>query len=370
MGASDISTIPWPTDRVVPQSQWKPPAGTVVISADDHVLEEDLWIERLPARYRDRAPRCAMAADGSRQFAVDGQAREVPGIRPRPQRRGAWELAARIRDMDADGVDHSLLFHGMAAQLFGNPDDDFMFACLDAFNEWFAEYARRPEAQGRVHPIAVLPTWRHPEQSRDYVHKIKALGFKAMEIPSEPRDIYYNSLRFDPMWAAIADSGIPLSIHVGPYIQYRGLGSLGANMTRNFGPHRPLWALLTFSGVFERHPRLRIVFTEGGASWAASAIDDADKVYRCYKPDLNPQLPHPPSFYWHRQCYATFMDDPTAIAMADKIGVDNVMWSGDYPHPEGVLGQSRNLVRSYFEQLGEEKARKVVGGNAARVWGL
>jgi predicted TIM-barrel fold metal-dependent hydrolase len=370
MGASDLSMIPWPAERVIPKPDWLPPAGTSVISADDHITEGDVWIDRLPAKFRDRAPRVNFTEDGHAEFAVGSDVRRVPGIFRRPQLKGAWDAASRIRDMDADGVDHSLLFHGNVAQLFGNPDDDFMFACLDAYNEWFMEYCSQSDAKGRLHPIAILPTWRHPEQSRDYVAKIKSMGYKALELPSEPRDIYYNSSRFDPMWAAIADSGIPLSFHVGAYLAFRGAGSFGANLTRNFAPFRPLWALLTFSGVFERHPNLKVVFTEGGASWAASAIDDANKIWRARNPELNPVLPHPPSYYWHKNCAATFMDDPTAIILADRIGVDNIIWSADYPHPEGVLGESRALVRSYFEQLGEEKAKKIVGGNAQRIWGI
>lgn len=366
-----VATIPWPAERVIVDSGWRPPAGTRVISADDHMTEDDgLWLERLPSQYKDRAPQWRAGDDGIKRFMVEGQLREVPGIVSRPERPGGHDLAARIKDMDAEGIDQSMAFHGRTAQLYGLQDDGFLFACLDVFNEWFMEYCRQPAAQGRIHPIAILPTWRHPEQSRDYVQKIKALGFKALELPSEPRDIYYNSARFEPLWDAIEESGIPLSFHVGAHIIYRGAGSLGANLTRNFGPHRPLWALLTFSGVMERHPNLKIVFTEGGASWAASAVDDADRIYRAYGPDLSPKLAEPPSFYWRRQCYATFMDDPTAIILADRIGVDNIMWSTDYPHPEGVLGDSRRLTQSFFEQLGAEKAKKIAGGNAARVWGL
>lgn len=46
------------------------------------------------------------------------------------------------------------------------------------------------------------------------------------------------------------------------------------------------------------------------------------------------------------------------------------MWSVDYPHPEGVLGRSDEVIKSIFDTVGENSARKVVGENAANVWGI
>src|SRR5207253_9143057 len=115
-------------------------------------------------------------------------------------------------------------------------------------------------------------------------------------------------------------------------------------------------------------PEMQVVFTEGGASWVASAIYDADKIYRAFERDMRPKLSHLPSYYWRRQCHATFMDDPPLLKLIDDIGVDNVLWSTDYPHVESVLGESGEIMRRIFETLGEEKAKKIVGGNAARVW--
>ena len=90
-----------------------------MISADDHITEGDLWIDRVPAKFRDRAPRVTFTDDGHAEFAVGSDVRRVPGIFRRPQLKGAWDAAARVSDMDADGIDHSLLFHGNVAQLFG-----------------------------------------------------------------------------------------------------------------------------------------------------------------------------------------------------------------------------------------------------------
>ena len=77
-----------------------------------------------------------------------------------------------------------------------------------------------------------------------------------------------------------------------------------------------------------------------------------------------------PSFYWQRQCYATFMDDPIAMQLIDRIGVDTVMWSLDFPHPESVYGYAGSVAKSIYDTIGHEKAKKVLGGTAARLYNL
>jgi predicted TIM-barrel fold metal-dependent hydrolase len=346
------------------------PPGTRVVSADDHRMEpEFFWEDRLPARDRDRAPKVRRGPDGF-HFEVDGRPLEYPGfnslfVEGRP---GYLDPAARLRDMDAEGIEASVIFHGRAMALFSMEDKDLMVRCFDVYNEWAGEWSRN--SGGRLVGVGILPTVHDVARTRDYIAQLKAWGLKAMQIPTAPRGIYYNASSMEPLWDAIEESGIPVSFHVSGPLEFRGAGSLGANITRGLQPFRPLWALLTFSGVLERHPGMKVVFTEGGASWAASAIHDADNIYRKFATDLRPKLAHPPSYYWHHQCYATFMDDPIALELIDRIGEDNILWSVDYPHPEGILGEADAIIQSIVDRIGPERARKVLGANAIRLWKL
>ena len=163
---------------------------------------------------------------------------------------------------------------------------------------------------------------------------------------------------------------MPISFHIGAYIQYSGRGSLGANLNANLMPFTGLFGQLVFSGLFDRHPGLRVVFTEGGASWVPGTLENADKVARDYDSMLRPKLAHKPSWYWHNNCYTTFMEDPVAMEQLHRIGADRVLWSVDYPHPEGVLGESCRIVKEIFDTAGTEAGRKIVGGNAAKIWGI
>ncbi|MET0246462.1 MAG: amidohydrolase family protein, partial [Sphingomonas sp.] len=161
-----------------------------------------------------------------------------------------------------------------------------------------------------------------------------------------------------------------VSFHIGAYMHYSGRGSLGANLNANLMPFTGLFGQLVFSGLFDRFPGLRVVFTEGGASWVPGTLENADKVARDYASELRPKLAQKPSWYWHNHCYTTFMEDDVAMENIARIGADRVMWSVDYPHPEGVLGRSDEIMKGIFDTVGESAGRKVVGESAAKLWGI
>jgi len=364
------TAIPWPAVRTSPEIAWRPPAGTRVISSDDHIIEpEHLWEEGLRGADRDRAPRLWRDEFGY-HLVVDERSFDTPGLNSLlvEGRAGMSDQALRMQDMDAEGLDVSFIFPQKAMALHSMADKELMVRCYDVYNEWLAKWcAAEPD---RLYGIGILPTIFQPEATRDYIQKLKAWGFRAMEIPSAPRNVYYNSSSMAPLWDAVEESGIPLSFHIGEFPDYKGAGALGTFLTVSFQPFRKLWALLTFSGILERHPELKVIFTEGGISWVPAAIFDADRTYREFESEMRPKLAELPSFYWHRQCYVTFMDDPSGIKLIDDIGADKVLWSADYPHPESTLGESRPLVKSFFDDLGAERAKAIVGGNAARLYGI
>lgn len=369
MGSFD--PIPMPGDRGIPPITWRPPAGTRVISADDHYQERPgLYEERLPPRYRDRAPRIFQDDNGF-HIEIDGRDPSSGGILKsgysRRERKGCWDLEARLADMDAELIEKSVVFPQKSMPILGMPDKDLVFACCDVYNEYMAGVQQ--QSGGRIVPVALLPALYRVDAARDYIAKIKAWGFKAMQIPAFPSTLQFNRTAMEPLWSAIEESGIPLSLHVRG-ITTTGAGALGADLTFSFQPFRRLLATFLFSGILERHEGMKVVFTEGGIGWVPGTLYDADKLYRIYRSGMTPQLAERPSYYWFRQCYSTFMDDPVGIKLIDEMGADHVLWSLDYPHPEGVLGESVALMRSYFEQLPEDKAKLVVGGNAARVWGI
>jgi predicted TIM-barrel fold metal-dependent hydrolase len=373
MADLELDVIPNPIDRIVNADAWRPPADIRLISADDHLLEADhLFEQRLPAKFRDRAPKVWRdRATGVVHVEIDGKSFDPPGIGTIGHEcPGFWDAGERLRAMDSEGIEGSVLYHGQAQALnyLIATDPERYFACMNVYNEWVAEYTR--PHRDRLVGMAILPSFVKPETARDQMQKIKELGFRGVQMPSYPRGVRYNSREMDPVWEAVVESGIPLSFHVTATIEFSGWGALGANLNRNLSPFRPLLGQLIFSGVFERHPDLTVIFAEGGAAWVADAIVSMDKITRSYHSILRPRLGQLPSHYWRKNCYATFMDDPIALRLTDIIGADRIMWSIDYPHPESVYGYTGEITRQIHDALGHEVARMVLGGTAARLYGL
>jgi hypothetical protein len=133
-------------------------------------------------------------------------------------------------------------------------------------------------------------------------------------------------------------------------------------------PRRPMWQLM-LNGVFDRHPRLKLLLTEVRADWIPATINHLDKVYEEYRADL-PALKRP-SEYWHSNCLAgaSFIHK-AEVAMRHEIGVDTIAFGRDYPHPEGTWPNTKDWLRDAFAGVPENEIRMMLGENAVRFLGL
>jgi predicted TIM-barrel fold metal-dependent hydrolase len=123
-----------------------------------------------------------------------------------------------------------------------------------------------------------------------------------------------------------------------------------------------------FGGVLERHPNLKIVLGESGLGWIPYVLERMDLEFEDQFSDIGLSLK--PSEYWHRQMYATFQQDHVGIALLDRLGVDNVMWGSDYPHPDGVFPDSRAVLQEQLGRVSDTVRQKIVCDNAAGLYGF
>ena len=355
---AQVATVPWPE-------------GTVIISADSHMIEGDCWVDRFPAHMRDAAPRMVFE-DGGYHMSLNGKAMMEPALasalcQAMECNPGLSNVPARLKDLDIEGVEKELIFPQRLFGLFMFGEMQNRHETFGAYNEHISEVCAG--SGGRLFPVMV-PNYWDPSGAETSVARCRALGAKCLMVPIKPghdvdgAPILYSDPKLDALWRAIADSGIPLAFHIGEAVPSAAPGAAGTFVLTQMQGFRHIWGQLTFGGIFDRFPNLRVVFVEGGISWVASMIHDADMIYNSFPTNMNPKLAHPPSWYWFNHCYATFMTDPAGLELLHRIGADRVMWSSDYPHQESTFGYSRSAIQAVFDATSVENAQLILGKTA------
>lgn len=351
------------------------PAGTRIVSADSHMLESDLWIDRFPEHLRDQAPRMRFH-DGGWDLTIGGKS-----MTPQPVAQalcgalecypGLTSLEARLADLDVEGVEKELLFPQRLFGLMMFGEIENKAHVFGAYNEHMAEVCA--QAPGRLYAV-MIPSYWDPDAAAESVARCAELGARCLMAPIKPgkfadgHTIQYNHPRMDPLWAAIEKSGLPLAFHIGEAIPTAEPGAVGVSVLTQMQGFRQNWAQLVFGGVFDRFPGLRAIFVEAGLAWIPGMLHDADMIYNSFPTMVSPKLAHPPSWYWRAHCYATFMTDPVGLEMMHRIGAETALWSSDYPHQESTFGYSRSAIQAVFDHLSVEDAQKVVGGTALKLF--
>jgi predicted TIM-barrel fold metal-dependent hydrolase len=234
-----------------------------------------------------------------------------------------------------------------------------------------------PAVPRSTNPVYLLPL-HDVDGAVTELWRIVDEGGRAVQVPLYPTDAdlppYWDE-RYEPLWSALEETGVPLSLHVCPP---RGR-SLGKDPTPARGIFQVMPPILMsqpmveliLTGIFTRHPDLRVVLVEAGLSWIPYMLDRLDRVSEKSKwTERGMPLDEPPSYYWHHNMAATFEEDQLGLELRDRIGVDNLLWASDYPHPDTTWPASRAVIAEQFADCTEAEVRQLVSENAARLYRL
>ena len=197
-------------------------------------------------------------------------------------------------------------------------------------------------------------------------------------LQGRPPDGHYAEPRFDPLWAAFAERRMPVSFHILTGGGGRGDPTLGSKlgmMTVMSVVHEVqlTLALLIFGGVFDRHPDLRVVSAEHDAGWVAHYSYRLDQMYERHRNWLGrsgPVLQRQPSEYLRANAWYTFQKDPVAVETRHRAGLGQLMWASDYPHSDSTWPHSRKVIERDFAGVPSDELARIVGDNAAELYGL
>ena len=376
-----------------------------LVSCDDHLdlnmLPADVWERRMAAKWGERAPRVEISdkggmwvADGERWGFWSGTRNSFFGSGPKPihtayDRGGiedTTELRAghphlRLQDMDRDRVWAHVVFGPVTS--IKTRDEAFMQACYAAYNDWLYEDFCSA-APDRLIGVAMLPPY--PEAALAELKRLAARGgcrqANLQIAVAEPR---LEDPRWEPLFDLLEQSGIVLSFHVtvfpkagDAFDKYKG--SPGATflhakmfIEQFLDPFVDLFAW----GILERHPKLKIVIAESGVGWVPWVVEELDyrhwRLWECKEFwDDKGGIPHKlkPSEVFKRQVYGTFQQSPTAMRLLEFWGPGNLLWASDYPHPDSIWPHSVRTIGETMGHLEPEVVRGLVGGNAAKLYGL
>jgi len=345
----------------------------IVNSADSHVLEpDDLWTRNLPTKLRSGGLTVEKTADGWEHISFGDTLvrRESPAMLERTSPPGVGDPKARISDLDDQGVWLELLFPSRGLWLWLTDDPELAYASTRVYNEWlFDTFVRFSDRFIGTAMVSLLDVDRTVAQ----MHEAKEMGFDALTFPcTPPSGRQYSDPELEPIWSAAEELGTPLCFHVGtgadPVVA-RGPGGAVINYVETFHPAQRSVAHFVASGVLERHPSLRLLYIEGGASWLASLCERMDEGYRQHEIFARPKLAMLPSEYVRRQVHASFQRDRAALRTIDITGLDAVMFGTDYPHMEGTWPHTQETVEAIFEGAPAEVREAVAGGTLARIFG-
>ena len=369
-----------------------------IISSDDHITEPpDLWTGRSDSTFKDRVPRIVRLDDGGDWWVTDGIVGQTMASASKTGERfegnenltivdqfeqvrpGAYDPDERVKDMDLDGVDVSVIYPNQGLMLYAVPDTELLNSVLVTYNDWLAEfcgaYPRRLKGIAMINLDDV--EWGVKELKR--CHGIGLVGGMVPVYPPQGRS--YDLSEYEPFWEAADQLNMPISLHV----DTNRKGLPGQETTERVQMLQPdtvvnmvTWikttlAKMIMGGVFERFPTLQIGSVEHELAWVPYFLERLDYVYtqrfrmdhwHRFKEDMLP------SDYLHRNVFLGFQEDGLGIRLRDIIGVDSLQWGSDYPHQESTFPRSRQILEEILADCSEDEKAKIAGGNAASLYHL
>jgi predicted TIM-barrel fold metal-dependent hydrolase len=385
------------------------PTGIPVFDADNHLYETvEAFTRHLPARYKNAVR--YVNVDGRTKIAVGGVISEYipnptfdkvarPGAQesyyregnpkglsrrelfgdPIPSPPAFREPASRLKLMDDQGLDRTLMFPTLASLLEERmkEDPELMHVAIHSFNEWLHE-TWPFNYQDRIYttPIVTLPI---VERAVEELEWILARGARAILVRPAPVPGYKGSRsfalpEFDPFWARVVEADVLVALHSSDsgYERYRN-DWVGGNseflpfkpdafrMLASWRPIEDAVSSLICHGALTRFPTLKIAVVENGGAWVEPLVKALKDLWKKMPQDF----PENPLEALRRNIHISPFWEEDFGHLAELLGPDRVLFGSDYPHPEG-LGDPVTFAEE-IEHLGPELVAKIMGKNLARL---
>ncbi len=275
-----------------------------------------------------------------------------------------------MADLDLEGIWGEVVYSSLGLWEQSINDRALIRAAAEAENEW-----KVAEIQG-IAPNRLIAAASIPlldiDDAVSAAIRARELGLYAvsMPTPANPNSatdhstmVPLNSEAWDPLWATLEDIGMIAAFHIGgdpgEHTMYRGPGGAVLNYTNSTYSGQRAAMLMVASGALDRHPGLKVLISEGGASWVPFLGDRMEEGYRQHSMFVRPTLSRSPKEILFAQVYCSFQHEASAVQAFLHMGYRNVAWGSDYPHLEGTYGHTQKTLHELFDDLSPEDSRRI-----------
>ena len=358
-----------------------------IFSADGHVVEpKDLYTDNMPPDllkygiWSEKEGDYIVTKSGSTEILrtrINSEPkRDANGeIFGRPDRMGAFNVEARLGDMEKEGVDAEIVFpsSGLSSFLIDNAEAEY--ASCKIYNDW--HHGLLGGHREIFVRCGILPV-RNFDYCVAEMKRLSAMGFTSAMLPSMiPAGVpNYNDPSWDQVFEAGQQLGMVFVCHTGTgradVREEKGPGGANINYTTQMCDAQKAAMFMVAGGVLDRFPGAKVAFIESGASWLAALAERMDEVNDAHEMFIRPKLSLKPSEIIARQVSASFQYDRACIMARSVTGHRAIMWGSDYPHHEGTFPRSKEVVAHLFDgiDISEQEKADILGGNAARLFRL
>jgi uncharacterized protein len=387
-----------------------PFAGLKLVDSDSHYSEPyDLWTSRAPAKYRDSVPQVRTDDEGRKRWWLGDRPLFMAGGASFVNKAGdktpmhklditqgmdwdsiheaSYDAKARLDIMDKLGIWAQIVYPntmGFAAYaLINELDSETGAAIVSVYNDAIAEW--QGEGEDRLFPMAVLPFW-DIKASVAEVERIAGMGLRGITMAGNPHLGGLPDLGqpdWEPLYEALSHHGMPINIHVGstnstagddhnaawPSLEKRAVKPVNSvQMELN---NSRFISNLVVSDVLLKYPDLKWVSVESGIGWIPYVLERIDYEYREQFPgDEAPSRPNAIEMF-RRNIYGTFwFEHAGPVLLLDYLGVDNIMWETDFPHPTCLYPSPVERTVEALKDVNPVTIRKIMQDNAVQLYNL
>lgn len=375
--------------------------GIKIVDCDTHITEApDLFTSRAPAALKDKVPHVKLDTDGvERWYVGDRNFGSMGGnvIRkdhnkllgrlafPKLEQAhpGGHLVKERLQAMDDMGIYAQIAFQNsgvtQAGALMTLGDNDLALAIVQMYND--ATKDIQDESGQRIFNMIHLPFWDQKLMETE-LRRCIDMGLKGLVLPDTPERVGVPSFNHDywtPLLEMCEAEGISLNFHLNSAVDPNTLTWEGFQFEQTLSVVATMFSIgnaatlgnWMVSGRLDRHPKLKIGLIESGMGWVPFAVEALEHQFNEMLPRFSKTLQRRPWEYFHDHFMCSFWFEKVGPKqLLETIGVNNVMFETDFPHPTSLYPGVQEHLRDVFSGYDKSIAKKVLQENPARFYNL